>query len=505
MKKRAILLLTLAMITGCAHKPSDPLVADPLMFGSTDPLFLLPEDGQLTLENAIYRSLANNRDLAIRKLEPALERTFLEIEEATFGTEFFGLVEYGEETSSETARSTGERFEVEADRRESEVGLRRDFSSGTDVSLSLQEIDESSNRAPTQQELRANLELTQSLLRGRGQEVNQVRIRQAELGVDISIEELRGYTQALIAETEISYWQLQLAREAVDITAQALEVAEQNLSEIQVRIEVGQLAKDEEIASLAEVSSRKQNQLNAKANLARRKLILERLLALDSGESARLQPVSELTVADQPLSDAAPLLDQAMNLNPSLREARIRLLQGELELVRTRNGLLPKLDFFADLSKTGYGEDFSSAGKNFSDNTYEWTAGVQVLQELGISENDADQKAALIEREQADLAVQNLEEKVANDIRLAIVEHNRALAQSAASRETKLLRQKTAEAEKARFDVGTSTSLLVAQAQREVLESQIDELEIRIAYRIALVRLQELTGQLLIRYGVEVE
>ncbi|MEX2606799.1 MAG: TolC family protein [Kiritimatiellia bacterium] len=87
---------------------------------------------------------------------------------------------------------------------------------------------------------------------------------------------------------------------------------------------------------------------------------------------------------------------------------------------------------------------------------------------------------------------------------MAIVEHNRALAQTRASAETRRLREQTAQAERDRFDVGTSTSLLVAQAQRDVLESQINELESRIDYRIALVRLQEITGELLERYGVEV-
>ena len=67
---------------------------------------------------------------------------------------------------------------------------------------------------------------------------------------------------------------------------------------------------------------------------------------------------------------------------------------------------------------------------------------------------------------------------------------------------TRELQERTLEAEQQRFDVGSSTALLVAQAQRDLLESRIAEVEAVVNYRIALVRLHLAEGSLLERHGV---
>lgn len=53
--------------------------------------------------------------------------------------------------------------------------------------------------------------------------------------------------------------------------------------------------------------------------------------------------------------------------------------------------------------------------------------------------------------------------------------------------------------ESERFSVGESTGLLVAQAQRDLVESQINEVEALIGYRLALIDLYLAEGALLAR------
>jgi outer membrane protein TolC len=468
------------------------------------PDFRLPEDRTLSLEAAIQLALQRNQDLSVRRVEPELRALDVLREESDFRPELFGLAQFGEERASEISRGTGERFNVDAEERRTELGIQQNFSTGTDVRFALSERKDASNRAPTQEEVRADLELTQALLRGRGENVNRISVQQTELGVEISIAELRGYLLALIAETEIAYWRLQLTLEAVEITRQSLEVAEQQLSEVKQRIELGQLAQNQQAASEAEVAGRKQNMIDAQATFEQQQLRMNRLLDVETSSDTPLRPVTLLEIEDEPVDDPSPWLDRVFRLNPSLQEARIRLQQDELEVIRTQNGLLPRLDFFSTLAKIGFGQDVSGARTAFSEDTYEWMFGLRFSKELGTSLNKVDDQTANLLRGQSELAVENLEDQLQTDVRLAIVEHNRALAQIRAGAETRRLREQTAQAERDRFDVGASTSLLVAQAQREVLESRINELENRIDFRIALVRLQELTGTLLDRYGVEV-
>ncbi len=88
------------------------------------------------------------------------------------------------------------------------------------------------------------------------------------------------------------------------------------------------------------------------------------------------------------------------------------------------------------------------------------------------------------------------------DVRLAVNEVERARKQISASRATRILEEETLKAEKERFDVGSSTALLVAQAQRDLLVSLIAEVKAVISYRIALVNLYLAEGSLLERRGV---
>ena len=51
--------------------------------------------------------------------------------------------------------------------------------------------------------------------------------------------------------------------------------------------------------------------------------------------------------------------------------------------------------------------------------------------------------------------------------------------------------------------MGSSTSLLIAQAQRDLLESQIAEVDALIAYRLALIDLHLAEGTLTQRRGLD--
>ena len=99
----------------------------------------------------------------------------------------------------------------------------------------------------------------------------------------------------------------------------------------------------------------------------------------------------------------------------------------------------------------------------------------------------------------------NLSQIVDMDVRLAVNEVERTRQQIAASTVTRTYQEQTAQAEVERFKVGASTSLLVAQAQRDLLASQIVEVESVVNYRIALVRLYVAEGSLLERRGIVLE
>ena len=461
---------------------------------------------ELSVEQAVLLALKNNRDLKVFQLEPVITGSFELLEEGRFDPELFADFETFKEKASETSRSSGEQFNVSAREANGTVGLRQLLPTGTELEATISQERRSSNRAPEQQTARLGLTVTQSLLRDFGPAVNIARIRQAEFETLASLEELRGFSEALLADCEIAYWNYVLAEKEIAIFEESLKVVRQQLEEIELRIEVGILPEIEAAAARAEEALRVQAVIEARSQLEAARLQLLRLVNPDP-DGSLTRPIvasSEPELLVQSQNDLADRLQLAMKSRPELNEARLRQEQNRLETVMTRNGLLPRLELFITLGKTGYAESFSGSFKNLDDNTFDISGGLRLSYLLGNREAKARNIEAFAVRRQTDAALANLRQLVRLDVHLAFNEVERARQQITASRATRSFQQQTLLAEKERFEVGSSTALQLAQAQRDLLNSQIVESEAVVNYRIALVRLYLAEGSLLKRRGVTI-
>ncbi len=508
---KTLLILPVILLAGACSSVMPPVADDPVAKppldgpgGQTAPVAVPvpPDMATLTLEQAVSLTLQNNRDLDVQSFEPLVAGSFLSRERARFAPELFAEVSRREASSSEIARSTGEQFNSDVEQDRILAGVRREFSTGTEVELSLEQAGEASNRAPGQDEARVNLSLTQALLQGGGRTVNLVAIRQAQLGLEISQAELHGYTEAVVAEVETVYWRFWLAGESIAITRQALEVAEKQLADIRQRIEVGQLARNEEAVAQAEVARRRQVLIDARAAHVRSRLELLALIAPGvMTESVIPQTPPELPEADA-ADTAAMRIELAEASRADLVEARLRLEQRRLGTVMTRDGLLPRLDFFARLAKTGYGSDEGEAWSDISGDNYDMQVGVSLSRTLGERVESARDAESRFRYDQAQAAVENLRLQVGSRVLIALNELERAQRQIEASAETRRFQELTVESEIERFQVGTGTALMVAQAQRDLLASMIEEQRARVQARLALLQLYVAEGSLLSRRGI---
>ena len=508
---KTLLILPVILLAGACRSAMPPAgeypVATPPLdepVGQTAPVAepVPPDMATLTLEQAVSLALQNNRDLDVQSFEPLIAGTFLSRERARFAPELFAEVSRREASSSEIARSTGEQFDSDIEENRLQAGVRREFSTGTDLELSLEQAGETSNRAPGQDEARVNLSLTQALLQGRGRTVNLVAVRQAQLGMDISQAELHGYTEAVVAEVETVYWRFWLAGESIAITRQALEVAEKQLADIRQRIEVGQLARNEEAVAQAEVARRRQVLIDARAAHVRSRLELLALIApgvmTESVTPQTLPELPEAAAADT----AAMRIELAEASRADLTEAKLRMEQQRLETVMTRDGLLPRLDFFARLAKTGYGSDEGEAWADIGGDNYDVQVGFSLSRTLGEREESTLDAESRFRHDQAQAAVENLRLQVGSRVMIALNELERAQRQIEASAETRRFQELTVESEIERFQVGTGTALMVAQAQRDLLASMIEEQRARVQARLALLQLYVAEGSLLSRRGI---
>jgi outer membrane protein TolC len=348
------------------------------------------------------------------------------------------------------------------------------------------------------------LSVTQALLQGAGPAGGLVAIRQSELETRASIHELTAYAQALVAETEIAYWQYVLARQEHAIVERSLAVSKKQRTDVQHQIDVGVLPRNEQAAVQSEVARREQALIDSANQVEAFRLTLLHLISPGGTGylDRQILPASDPVIDPDPVTDIRDRTSLAITLRPDLAEARLRMHQNQLETITTKNGLLPRLDFFMDLGVAAYGDGFSDAAQSLDNGDYEVSAGLSLSRFVKNRTARARHQAAVATRQQATEALENLRRTIHLDVRLAVNEIERARQQIHASKVTRRSEEQTVQAEIERFNVGAGTALLVAQAQRDLLISQIAEVRAVIHYRIALIRLFLAEGSLLHRRGV---
>lgn len=458
----------------------------------------------LTVEDAVLVALEHNQALVVEKLNPPIARTLVEQQRAAFDPILRADVGIGRDRINPDRTGA-----VAAGRTSTVVGgisLGQYFPTGTSVSIDV--TSDAFWRRPLgdYHASRIGLTATQALLRDFGVDVNLVNVRQARLDVLRTEFELRGFAEQLVAEVERAYWRTVLSAKQIQIYEESLQLAEQQLTEARERVEVGRLAETELAAGQAELARRREGLINARSSYAANRLRLLRLLNPKSA-GGWLRPVETESRPEVPQEDELTPVEEhvktAVWMRPELNQARLGVERNELELVRTRNGLLPQLDLFITLGRTGYADSFGESWRDLaSGDSYDILGGVALEYPLYNRAARAEHQRALLNRSQAAEAVKNLAQLVELDVREAHIEVQRAREQVAATAATRHFQQESLRAESEKFRVGVSTSLLVAQAQRDLLSSQIAEVEAAVNYMLALVDLYRLDGSLLVRRGV---
>jgi len=465
------------------------------------------EPVKVTVREAIIKGLENNRALKIERLTPQILKTMEAEERAAFDPVIKGqvldqktkaqqLLKYGASVTNIENRELTGNISIEE---YLPTGTRLNLSAATDLlDSSLYQGDFDSTRA--------GVSLTQSLLKGAGTGANLVRLRQAKLDTLSSEYELKGFSEELVGRIESTYWNYVLAMRQIEIFTDSLRIAEQQLDETRERIKLGKTAQVEIAAAEAEVALRKEGFINTKSQMETTKLQFLRLLNLPVTNlfETDVVLVDAVAVPDAKLDDLSSHIKLAMKMRPDLNQARLNLQRNELEIVKTRNGVLPRLDLFISLGNTGYANSFYDSAKNIKGDYYDYSAGLQLEYPLGDRSASAKHRRARLSLEQAQEAVSNMTQLVEVDVRSAYLEVNRVREEITAVAATVKHREETVRSEAEKFRVGKSTSLLVAQTQRELLASRIQEIQSIITCIRSLIDLYRLEGSLLDRRGITI-
>lgn len=466
-----------------------------------------PASGPLrvTVAEAILLCLEHNRELVVQRLTPEIQQTAEDVERAAFDPLLGAEVTAGREKAERQARSGSQTEAFTADVLQGAIVLEQYFPSGTSVALeAATRMNDSSLYDDRFFETRLGMSVNQALLQGFGSEVNLARLHQARLDTRLTEYQLRGFTEFLVAQVESTYWDYALARRRIEIVEESLRVARQQLEETRELIAVGRLARAELAAVQAEVAAQEQALIEARSARESTRLGFLRLLN-PPGEglwAREIDLIHEPTLPEIELEPVEEHVAVSRRWQPLLNEARLAVRRGDLELVQTRNGLLPLLDLFVTLGKTGYADSFGDSVDRLDGSSYDALAGLRLSYPMVNREAQALHRRAQLTRAQADKALANLTQLVELDVRTAHIEVHRTQQQIAASAVTRAFNEEKLRIETEKLRVGKSTSFLVAQAQRDLLVSRIAEVQALANYLKALVNLYRQDGSLLERRGI---
>ncbi len=489
-------------------KPLTPTTSTITAEISTTP-HIIPTTGalELTFTEAILLGLENNQALKVQRFNPDIRRTAEDIARAAFDPTFMAQISRTRQNTTTKDNSPGTDPKTSQGQNNFSVGISEFLPTGTSLDINLNtKRTETTNAGITTDENVSNssLSINQSLLRGFGLNVNLASLRQARLDTRISEYELRGYAENLVAQIEEAYLNYLLAQQKIKIYSDSLKLAEEQLKEIEERIRLGKLAGTELYAAQAEVALRREALINAKSTVQTTRLQLLRLLN-PPGPSPLKREIVLLTqpfIPDLQLEDVETHIAIAMRMRPDLNEAKLELQRGELEVVKTRNGLLPQLDLFIKLGRTGYADSFESSATDATRDSQSYTIGVNFEYPLLNRAARARYRRSIYNLDQIREALLNQQQLAEVDVRSAYIEIIRLKEQVAATAATRKLQEESFRAETEKFRLGKSTSILVASAQRDLLYSQINEVQAVVNYLKAIINFYRLEGTLLERHGI---
>jgi HAE1 family hydrophobic/amphiphilic exporter-1 len=436
----------------------------------------------LSLQQALSMAVKNNPLVQIEKVDVDIAKTV--IRENAYRFEPVLSVNAGRHSDSSVAGFKGS------------LQISEYLPTGTSISAS-------SNTSPSRfrgdYQHNVQFSFTQALLQDIGLSANLAPVRKAVVDMEISQEELVGYSQQLMADVERAYWDLYLSEKEVQIHQRSLDLVDRLLYETEEKLKAGRVAQLDLAIVKAEAASRKKSLIDAKTAHLQKMLRLSYLISDKSfgyGDSIAL---SDTPPPPDPIGNLDDILKVALEYRPDLRQANLLARKGDLDVVQTRNGLLPKLDFFITLSSTAYAESF---GEALRDNSV-IDAGLTLSLPLTNGANRQKYRRAKLSRQRIDLSISNLKRLIELDVRSAWEETKRALQQIEATRIARELQDQRVIAEQEKLAVGKSTEYMVLQAQRDQIVALLDEARSEVGYVNAIIDLHLKDGTLLERRGVK--
>jgi len=368
-----------------------------------------------------------------------------------------------------------------------------------------------------------DITVNQNLLQGLSRSVNNRNIVVARNNMKVSALQVQLQVATTVSAVLNLYWDLVSFNEAVRIKEKALETAQSLYDGNKKQAEIGALPALEVTRAAAEVSSSKEDLLIAQTNVAQQEIVLKNALSRNGIENVWLDDVHiipldhiEVPKTDEirPVQD---LIQEAIKNRAEVETRAINVESQKILLKGNKNGLLPALQAFAEVTNHGLAgpanplynnccgvpnEYFTGGTGNvvsqlFRRNFPDYSAGISLNIPFRNRASQADFVTDQLQLRQAELQMQRTLNQVRVDVKTAVIGMEQARSRYQTAVDARVLAEKSLEAEQKRFVSGVGSVAQVIQAQKDLGGTQDSEVQAMANYTHARIAFDASLGRTL--------
>ncbi|OLE79691.1 MAG: hypothetical protein AUG74_01310 [Bacteroidetes bacterium 13_1_20CM_4_60_6] len=474
---------------------------------------------RLSMDEAVKLALEQNLGIRIQRLDPQISDVGVMQARSFWAPNLTSTFSRNAQTQQPTNALAGGATNILNANVQTNLGMNQFLPWGGSYSATWNSsrATSTSNFAGFSPQLGSNLNFQYSQPLLRNFEIDQIRqqVQTSKKARDLSDIQLVGVVTGTLRAVKNAYWDLVYAISNLKAQQQSLTLSQQSLKDNQKRVEIGTMAPIDIVQAQAEVASNEQGVIIAEAQIKQAQDNL-RALILDPGTAdfwnIAFEPTDTASFSEQAIDiDAA--VRSALDKRSDLRSAKNSLEQSDINIKYYRNQVRPDVNANVQYITTAAGgaqlsqvdlaaaaagaainrsvigeRSFGSVLGDVLQNQYpNWTVGVSIGYPLGASTAHANLARVKLQYDEAQIQLKSLQLQVATQVRAVgrSVQTNQKRVQSArASRE---LQEKKLEAEEKKLAAGMSTTFFVFQAQRDLSNARVAEIQAISDYNKSLV------------------
>jgi len=482
-----------------------------------DALTSLIRNGEIpmSINDVIGLTLKNNLDIGLDRMTPLSTR----IATDSFYRPFEPTLHVNAGVNQSTTPSPSQLSGVPSVSQLSQVygvGYTQTLQTGTDVG-----IDFSLNRLSTNNKFATfnpgwtgavTYSATQHFMKNFGRDINARQFRVAKNNTDISDTQFERQVIDLVTQAEKSYWDLVFTFEDLKVKQRSTEVAQKTLSDNRIQVDAGAMASSDLVQAESEVASRQQQLLDSNFTQVLASDQVKKLVTNGPDPGLVLAKISPTQTAPRPSSADVLAREDAIRFaldnRPEMREIDLQMKNNDIDVQYTKNQLMPSLDVTAAYTQNGLGgplTQYDSFGANanviavipggLGDTLsqiarnqfrgYRFQATLQIP--LSNKAAQSDHARAVTDRRTGENRKAATAQSIALEVRNAITQVEMNAARIDAAQKIRVLAERKLDYEQKKFDLGVSPIRFVLEEQRNVTQTQTDEIAALVSYAKAMV------------------